>query len=200
VRIVQVTVAGELVCALSLLALTIGGATRVSLVLLIPVALGAIRSFRMPALQALPPLPVRPEHFAHTIAWSSLGFGAARIAGPGIAGILLVFGESVVDGMVGTLFAGAPAFAPCVRSVRQQISRERISPAPIMSGFPFSWSRQVLLGAISLDLFADLLGGDLRVVHLPPRRVEGLLALVPGIARSSRMLPRRRRPSGSRAR
>ncbi len=121
--------------------------------------LGIARAFQAPAQQAIVPLLVPKEHFANAIAWTSSGFQMARIAGPGIAGIMIIAGEQWVYGAAVILFILSTTFTFFIKTNTQVISRAPITVENILAGFKFIMKRQIIIGSIGLDLFAVLLGG-----------------------------------------
>jgi MFS family permease len=159
ILILRVTLAVQMACAAVFLGLTASGNASFGSFVVILVVLGIDRAFQSPAAQAVLPLLVPPEHFANAVAWNSMGFGAARIVGPAVAGGLLVAGESVVYGTSMVLLAVSSLLTFFVHPARQDSGGGRITMDTVLAGFRFIWSRQIILGAITLDLFAVLLGG-----------------------------------------
>ena len=123
------------------------------------VLFGVARAFAEPASQALVPGLVPREQFAHAIAWNSSLWQGSSIAGPALGGLLYALGPAVVFASAGLLFALGSGLAALIRPRPVEIRREPISRASLLAGIPFIRSRPVILGAISLDLFAVLLGG-----------------------------------------
>ena len=122
------------------------------------VVLGAVKAFQMPAQQALVPLLVPGELLARALAFSSAGLQGAIIAGPALGGFLYVGGADAVHAACTGLFVVA---ALLVRTVRHP-PPPRAEPASLhtlLAGVRYVRSHPVVLGAISLDLFAVLLGG-----------------------------------------
>jgi hypothetical protein len=81
------------------------------------------------------------------------------IAGPALGGLLYVAGAGVVYGFCTLVFAVAAALMSQVRYQRVLRAREPLSLKSLFAGVDFVWRHKVILGAISLDLFAVLLGG-----------------------------------------
>jgi len=146
---------------------------------------GVSRAFQTPAEQAIVPLLVPSKHIANAIAWTSVSGQVARISGPGIAGLMIIAGEQWVYGAVVVLMIGATVYAMMIRANTQIISSDPISFATVFAGLRFIFSRQIVLGAISLDLFAVLLGG---ATALLPIYAKDILAVGPvgfGILRAT---------------
>ena len=156
--------------ALLLAAASHGGFATRELILAISVVLGVVRAFQMPAQQALGPLLVPTLLLPRAIALSSGGMQAAIICGPALGGVLYVTGATTVYvcGAVLSLLSGALALA--VRYVERQ-SAAAASWSTVLAGVAFVWQRKVLLGAISLDLFAVLLGGATALLPIYARDI-----------------------------
>ena len=158
-RIMSACVTLQTLCAVAFFAMTATGQADFSTILAILVFLGIARTFQSPAQQAIVPLLVPKEHFANAVAWTSSGFQMARIAGPGIAGIMIVAGEQWVYGTAVILFFCSTALTFLIKTNTQIISTAPITIENILAGLKFIMKRQIIIGAIGLDLFAVLLGG-----------------------------------------
>jgi len=134
-----------------------GGVQR-GLLLALSLVLGTVKAFQMPAQQALPPLLVPAALLPRALAFSSAGMQMAIIAGPAIGGLLYIAGASTVYTACAVLFAIACALFLAVRHADPP-PRERATWATLVAGLVYVRSNPVVLGAISLDLFAVLLGG-----------------------------------------
>jgi MFS family permease len=144
------------------LVLAVGSATdNVSRELIFGLAflLGATRSFEMPATQALLPNVVPPGLFPRAVAASASATQAATIVAPAVGGFLYAFGSIWVYGPTVALYAIACALMLSLDSRQQVPQRGRASLESLLAGIRFIRSRPDILGAISLDLFAVLLGG-----------------------------------------
>jgi MFS family permease len=139
---------------------------------------GVARAFLMPAKSAFLPLIVPRERFANAVMWSTSGFQLASIVGPGLGGILIaVAGKAawvyLLDGLLSLFFLlilmGVPARA-------QTASVEPLGLRSLAAGLRFVWHTKLILGAISLDMFAVLLGG---ATALLPIYAKDILAAGP---------------------
>ncbi len=141
-------------------------------------AVGIARAFQQPAKAALLPLLVPTEHFGNAVTWNSTGFQLASVLGPAAAGLTIKWAESPVavyllDAAAAGCFMLTLFFLP----VRQAKRVPRaLSFDELAAGFRFLWKHQVILGALSLDLFAVLLGG---AVTLLPVYAETILHVGP---------------------
>jgi MFS family permease len=150
----------EALCGVLLVVLTLGHLHKVFLFYLVMMLFGAARGFSGPAGQSLLPFIVSQGRLPKSIAWSSSAFQTAVIAGPAIGGFLYAAGPLAAYSVCAVCFAGAGIGIATlggrrlVRQITQLSALERV-----IEGIRFVRHRPVVLGAISLDLFAVLLGG-----------------------------------------
>ena len=149
--------------------------------------LGIVRSFNGPVSRALLPQIVRTEHFPSAVAWASGVWQAATIVGPAVGGVMYAaFGGPAAVYAAG-LFAALIAITATLKMETTTPARPR-EPATLRSffaGIRFIWAKKLVLGAISLDLFAVLLGG---AVALLPVFAQEILRTGPwglGLLRSA---------------
>jgi hypothetical protein len=100
----------------------------------------------------------------------------AVIGGPALGGLIYIAGDGVVYAVCSALFALSGGFFVAVRHVHLPPPAEPISMQTVFAGFRFIWHRKPVLGAISLDLFAVLLGG---AVALLPMFAKDVLQVGP---------------------
>jgi hypothetical protein len=158
-RVLGVCVTLQTVCSALLFVFTVTGMMHFPLIFAVLVLLGISRAFQSPAQQAIVPTLVPRQHFANAIAWVATGNQFARIGGPAVAGGLLILGQGWVYATAIGCLALAAVLTWLIRIDTQLISRTPLSWSTILAGFTFIWSRQIILGAIGLDLLAVLLGG-----------------------------------------
>jgi MFS family permease len=123
--------------------------------------IGAARAFRNPAASALLPQTVPPDAFSNAATWNSASWQLAVVTGPATAGLLLgVTGSPAVDygldvlaGLAYLLLVASLAPAP------PRESHEELSLKSLGAGLTFIWRTREILAAITLDMFAVLLGG-----------------------------------------
>jgi predicted MFS family arabinose efflux permease len=116
------------------------------------------------------------ESFGNAVALNSSSWQIATIAGPTLGGVLYLAGPHTVYSSVAGLLVVAVALMFAVRVPRTRPSDEPTSWRTLLEGLRFVGSRRIVLGAISLDLFAVLMGG---VVALLPIYAEDILHLGP---------------------
>jgi len=170
--------------AAGLLAVGWSGGGAVAPVYALVMLFGVARAFAGPASQALVPGLVPREQFAPAIAWNTSLWQGSSIAGPALGGLLYAFGPGAVFASAGLLFALASGLAGLIRPRSVEIRREPISRASLLAGITFIRSRPVILGAISLDLFAVLLGGATALLPIFAQEVLFVDAFGLGVMRS----------------
>ncbi|WP_239028009.1 MFS transporter [Geomonas subterranea] len=146
--------------ALALLALgSHGGWLHKDGILAIVFVAGALRAFEGPTMLALVPWLVPQEMIPRASAWSASANQTASIAGPALGGLLYALGPTTVYASASFLFLAASLLLSRIRLDRAPAKREPATLRSLFAGIAFIRSRQEILGAISLDLFAVLLGG-----------------------------------------
>ena len=158
-RVLAWCLAGQTAVAVALVAGTLGGWLNREAILAASLGLGAARAFQMPTQQALGPLLVPALVLPRALALSSAGSQFAIIIGPAAAGFLYVAGAHVVYMVCGLLFLAAILLVSAVKMEQMPRRAEAMRLASLFAGIGFIWKRKAVLGAISLDLFAVLLGG-----------------------------------------
>jgi MFS family permease len=121
--------------------------------------IGAARSFQGPATQALLPTLVPEPLVPKAIAWATGAFQTASIVGPSIGGLLYAFGPAVPYAAASFLALVGTSFIAVMRQKRKERPRQPTTFASLFSGIHYIRAKPVILGSISLDLFAVLLGG-----------------------------------------
>ncbi len=173
----------QAVCSLLLWRFAWTGMHRVWPIFLVLFLIGTGRAFSGPASSALLPHLVPQAHFVNAVTWGSAIFQIANIAGPALGGILYTLplhgrlhGASLAYAFT---FSTVLWFLALVGSLQVRPGRmehRAISKEVILAGIHYVAQTQVLLGSISLDLFAVLLGG---AVALLPIFAEDILRAGP---------------------
>ncbi|MEN3975770.1 MFS transporter [Emcibacter sp. SYSU 3D8] len=138
--------------------------------------LGAAQAFVAPTLSAMLPAVVPTALLPRAMAMSSSAFQTAMIVGPSAGGVLYAFGAPVPFIAAGVCFLVGALATIMIRVERRAPSREPVTLKSVFGGLTFIWGRPVVLGTISLDLFAVLLGG---VVALLPIFAKDILQTGP---------------------
>ena len=152
-------IGAQLLCSALLLAFTWSGSSVVWPVFAILVIFGSARAFMMPASQAVLKNLVPLESFSQAVALSSSSFHVAVITGPVLGGVLYVFGPTTVYLVAASLLILSVITMAMTKSAPQIRNTAPVSWSTLLEGLRFVWSRPIVLGAISLDLFAVLFGG-----------------------------------------
>ena len=189
-RILQACYAAFSLNSLLLLELTFRGLHSVWPVYAALLMNGTIRAFNMPTGQAFLPQLVKPADFPNAVAWGSSIFQAAMITGPLVGGLLYglsgtpvpVYGGAAVVYLLGLLLVSQ------IRVQTPQRPRGVASPGVVLEGLRFIWREKLILGAISLDLFAVLLGGAVALLPIYAKEILfvgttglGILRAAPGV-------------------
>jgi MFS family permease len=185
-RIIMVCFAGFSLCSMGLLALTTFSIHAIWPIYAVLLGNGVVRSFNGPAGQSFLPSLVVEEHFPNAIAWSSSIFMAGTIMGPAIGGLLYGFASSPAPVYASAAIGALTALALVSRIRLQLPARPRAVPSVgmVLEGLRYIWRKKLVLGAMSLDLFAVLLGG---AVALLPVYADQILKIGPsglGLLRS----------------
>lgn len=187
-NIIAACLALQMLVGLLLLAFTLSGSSVVWPVFAVLVLFGSARAFMMPASQAVLRNLVPIEDFSQAVALSSSAFHVTVILGPTLGGLLYIFGPKAVYVVSASLLLVSTIAMMCTRAAPQTVSKEPFNLNTLFEGMRFVRSRPVMLGAISLDLFAVLFGGATAllpayardVLHAGPEAL-GLLRSAPGI-------------------
>src|SRR6202522_1042289 len=168
------------------------------------VLVGVVRSFSFPVSRAILPHLVPEEHFLNAVAWNSSTFQIATIAGPAVGGIAYAAFEHYFKRGPEAVYAIAVAVSILsvaltlrIRLIPQSPEKELAASAArkepmslrtVLAGFHFIWVKRLILGSISLDMFAVLLGGAVALLPVYAREILhtgpwglGLLRSAPGV-------------------
>ena len=187
-NLVVVCFSGYALCSTLLLLVTLRGLHSVYPIYVVLILLGVVRSFSAPVSRAIVPQLVPEQHFPNAVAWASSVFQCATILGPSLGGVLYAVarGPAVVYGLA-TSVGVIAAFATSKLQSKAR-PREPISTATVFAGFRYIWREKLILGSISLDLFAVLLGGAVALLPVYAREILltgpwglGILRTAPGV-------------------
>ena len=128
------------------------------IIFLMALFLGLTRSFQMPAQQSLTPSLVPRKILQNAVAFSSTGMHTAIIVGPAIGGFLYFLGPDVVYLICTALILSSVILTFFITYQHKKVTT-KMNVNELFAGINFIWRNKTLLGAISLDLFAVLLGG-----------------------------------------
>jgi MFS family permease len=170
-----------------LLALTLRGLTSVWPVYAALVLNGVVRAFNGPASQAFLPLVVPEEVFPNAVAWASSMIQGAMTLGPMIGGMIYGLTGTPAPVYAGSAAAclGATLVMGKVRVQAAQRPRGIARPGVLLDGLRYLWRAKMTLGAISLDMFAVLLGGAVALMPVFAKDILGVGATGLGILRGA---------------
>jgi MFS family permease len=189
-RVLSACYAGYALCSCLFLLIVQYGVHTVRPIYIVLVLLGITRSFNGTASRSILPQLVPDEHFANAVAWNATTFQAATILGPSLGGILYAafHGPSAVYALAMVTAVGALASMFKIKTRPQMRKREPMTMKTVFAGLTFIWRQKLILGAISLDLFAVLLGGAVALLPVYAREILhtgpwglGLLRTAPGV-------------------
>jgi MFS family permease len=181
------------VCSALLIEITRLGPHNVRPIYAVLVLLGVARAFNSPAGRSLLPALVPIEVCPTAVAWNSTTYPTAAILGPAIGGLLYavfrgptaVYATSVVACGIATVALATIRVRPADRP------NEEVGLRTLLAGLRYIWMHKIILGSISLDLFAVLLGGAVALLPVYAREILltgpwglGLLRAAPGAGAS----------------
>ena len=160
------------------------------------IGIGIGRAFSGPASSALLPSLVPKAHFVNAVTWGATIFQIANILGPAVGGLLFTIqltgglkvwtGAAVVYAFTMLMLAGFLVLVGMIRTRVTLAEKKATDIRTMLAGLEYVWRSKLLLGSISLDLFAVLLGGAVAllpifatdILHAGPRGL-GLLRAMP---------------------
>jgi MFS family permease len=162
------------------------------------VGIGLGRAFSGPAASAMLPSLVPKEHFVNAVTWGATVYQIANMSGPAVGGILFTLsltglgaawsGAPVVYGFTLAMLLGFIVLVSMIRAKMVKTDKKAFNMKTVLAGLEYVWRAKLLLGSISLDLFAVLLGGATAllpifatdILHAGPRGL-GLLRAMPSV-------------------
>ena len=181
--------AGYALCFALLLAFSRRGVSSIAPIYVVLVMIGIVRSFNGPASRSILPQLVPQEHFANAVAWNATIFQTATVLGPSFGGIVYAAfrGPSAVYAIAMVTAIGATVTTFRIKPEVTARPREPMNLKTLFAGLHFIRDNKLILGAISLDLFAVMLGGAVALLPVYAREILhtgpwglGLLRTAPG--------------------
>ena len=207
-KLLMTCYAGFGVCSALLLFYALSGLRTVLPMYAVVVLLGVVRSFNNPASRSLLPQIIPEEHLQNAIAWNSSVNQGGTILGPSLGGLIYAVakGPAAVYTTSMLAAAGAVFLMTQIKLYIKARPREPLSLKSVMAGLRYIGEKKIILGSISLDLFAVLLGGAVALLPVFASEVLrtgpwglGLLRASPAIGAGSMALLLAHRPFRSRA-
>lgn len=204
-HIARAAVALELLCALALVMLAASRSDSLVPLFAIALALGVARAFASPSLQALAPNLVPPAVLPTAIAWNSIGWQAGAILGPVVGGFAYDASPALPHAIAAGLLIAALMALFRIPAVGLPTDSGARGLAAVREGLAYVRSTPIVLGAISLDLFAVILAGATAMLPIFARDILmvgpdglGLLRAAPALGAAGVALALTRNPLGRR--
>ena len=188
--IIRTCYAAFAACAGALLVFTLHGVGSVWPIYAVLLANGTVRAFNGPAGQAFLPQLVKAEHFANAVTWGSSFFQTATILGPVAGGLIYGFAgnPAPVYACATVAYSAGVVLLSAIRVNVAARAGVAASSGLILDGLRYIWRNKLILGCMSLDLFAVLLGGAVallpvyasEILHIGPNGL-GILRAAPGV-------------------
>jgi MFS family permease len=161
----------QVVVAVLLLAISLAPGARAGWIFPVIALIGVGQAFLGPASQSLVPFLVSKEDFPRAVAWNSSTFQVATIAGPAIGGLLYAFGPACVYAVSAGCYACSAFLISRIHTRLRVAAAAKPGLDGLLTGLRFVFSRPLILGAISLDLFAVLFGGATALLPIYARDI-----------------------------
>ena len=207
-KLLIVCYSGFGVCSALLLLTAWAGLHSVYPIYMVVVLLGVVRSLNNPVSRAMLAQLVPEEHLANAIAWNSSFWQGATILGPSLGGLIYAISKGPAAVYTMSMLAAVVAVFALVR-IKLRVKarpREPVSMTTVLAGLRYVAEKKLILGSISLDLFAVLLGGAVALLPVFAREILmtgpwglGLLRASPAIGAGGMALLLAHRPLRSRA-
>ena len=186
--IMGLSIAMEMGCALMIFYLAFTKQFDPILVLIVLTIFGVARAFLTPASSSLVVNVVPKEDFPNAIGWITSAWQLASIFGPVAGGLLYGISGPTAYMSAAVIFLIAAILIFSIPKPEQALEKSATSLQTLLGGFSYIWKQKIVLGAISLDLFAVLLGGAVALMPIYAKDILelgptglGLLRAAPGI-------------------
>lgn len=197
-RIILLCYTVQFVCTAALLWFALHGIQHIWPIYTVLVGIGLGRAFSGPASSAMVPSLVPKAHFVNAITWGATIYQIANMAGPAVGGLLFTLplvgflapynGAAIVYSFTLVMLGLFIVLVSMIRTRVEQADKKAFSLNTMLAGMKYVWETKILLGSISLDLFAVLLGGAVallpifatEILHAGPRGL-GLLRAMPSV-------------------
>jgi MFS family permease len=170
-RVLQLCMVAEAIAALGLCIGSVFGWITDHAIFALVFVVGAARAFQMPTMHALLPALVPPALLSRAIAANASASQTAIIAGPALGGVIYIAGPDAVYGASTVLFLLTGLMVFLIRIDRRPPVTSATGLSSILDGIRFIRDHRAVLGAISLDMFAVLLGGATALLPIYARDI-----------------------------
>jgi MFS family permease len=188
---------GFAACSTLLLIVAFRAPRSIGLIYAVLALLGIVRSLNGPASRAILPQLVPEDHFPSAVAWASSVFQTGTILGPAVGGVAYAafHGPTAVYATAAVASTVAVLATLRIKSSAKPRVREPVNLDTVLAGFKYIWREKIILGSISLDLFAVLLGGAVALLPVFAQEILktgpwglGLLRSAPAVGAASMAL------------
>ena len=172
-RILMTCYAAMAALAMALHLIARSGMANVGAIYAVLVGFGITRAFQGPANQSIVPSLVPIEHFPNAVAWGSSFWQAAMVVGPMLGGLAYAAagGAAPVYAIAAACLVVALGFLALMTPIALRTRPEPVTGQSVLAGVRYVWRNEIVLGAISLDLFAVLLGGATALLPIYARDI-----------------------------
>jgi MFS family permease len=184
-RVVQVCQLAEALTALFLAWGASAGSLTVAHIFIAAAVLGTAGAFESPTIAALLPLIAPEGSLQRATAISSGAAQLATITGPALGGLAYAAAPSVPYGLMALFWLLGTVLTGAIRPAKSAAVRDAAMPADLFAGVRFVRNNPAILGTISLDLFAVLLGGATALLPIYARDILQAGPLGLGILRAA---------------
>lgn len=178
----------QMVCSLLLLGMTVTGNFSIPFVLCVVSLLGVGRAFYLPSASSLVVNIVPREDFPNAVGWNASSWQMASILGPSIGGVLTAFSVPLAYIVAAGVWLLTASMIFTIPKPDQARMIAKTTLTTLLGGFRYIWKTKIVLGAITLDLFAVLLGGAVALLPVYAKDVlqigeagYGVMRAAPGI-------------------
>ncbi len=178
----------KMTCAIGILTLSVTEQFLPVLVLSALMLFGVARAFHTPASSSLVVNVVPRKDFANAVGWITSSWQLASIVGPAIGGVLYYLSATLAYSSAVAIFATSATLIFSLEKPNQEMETAPTNWQTLVGGFQYIWKEKIVLGAISLDLFAILLGGAVALLPIYAEDIlnvgaigNGFLRAAPGI-------------------
>lgn len=183
--VIRISQIGKALCAGALTIGSLDGSLTVHMIFWVVLVMGFCRAFDTPTMHTLVPGLVPKEMISRAVAGGSMANQIATISGPVIGGFLYIFGPEVVYGICFAFFVLASALVGFIRLNSPPRKKEPVTLETVFAGFTYLRQNRIILGAITLDLCALMLGGVLALLPIYARDILGTGPWGLGLLRSA---------------
>lgn len=184
--VAAIAVGIDLCVAAALARVTAAGSVTLLLIYILAALHGCARVFVGPALSAVTPNVVPAPLMPRAIAMSSISWQVGAVVGPALAGVLFGQSRALPYTTSAALLAISSLAITALRPLPTHAANKDVHPfRQVLDGFKYVWSERFLLGCVTLDLFAVLLGGATALLPVYARDILHVGASGLGVMRGA---------------